>query len=276
MVEENLSPHPTSLSRLIGTLPNRFSASSVSTRDVDSQTMQIEIPDLDDDLPPPTSFTAGQPTSAFSPSPSSHRRDGSNTSNHQNQPNSAFSFPIFTSPIQSSSRPFGGQHPHLITNFNLACNPSPSPVEHGHSSEMRRKTSLTAQHIHVSSSGTNLNGSIHQNLISRPAPPRKLSVASIRGTSGSKSATPTESARLHRNNGSDLLNSSAGLNPVLASPFLPCLSPGPSGPANGRRSPRSRSNTTTTSTTNSGASGSSDPHAPLEVRLINLVSRVMQ
>ncbi|KAG0141238.1 hypothetical protein CROQUDRAFT_99015 [Cronartium quercuum f. sp. fusiforme G11] len=233
--------------------------------------MQIEIPDFDDESPASTSFGAFQ-GGPFSPSPSPstyHKRDGSNASN---QPGSAFSFPIFNSPIQASSRPFGGQHNYLHNNIIPS---GASSTDHGSSLDMRRKTSVNSHQLHTSPSSPSVNVALHQNLLSRPAAPRKLSVASIRAGASAKTSNNADHTRLHRKNGSDLLNSSFGLNSGLSSPFSPNLSPGTSAGHSGR-APRSRSDTTTTSTTHSGTSASSEHHSPLEVAIYLIMDRFFE
>ncbi|EGG02515.1 uncharacterized protein MELLADRAFT_91353 [Melampsora larici-populina 98AG31] len=248
--------------------------------------MQIEIPDFDDDTPflPTSSFGTQQnqfSASSFSPSTNDHHeRDGSSSSSthhHQQQQSTLFSF---TSPLQSSSRPFGGQshqpfhlinhHPnhHHLTNSNL----NSTTLDH----EIRTKSNLNHHQLHASPTSPSPNNSqLHQNLLTRSGPPRKLSVASLRTGVALKSSNNNhhlENSRLHRNNNPiDLLNTSIG----LSSPFSPNISPGTSTTHHGR-SPRSRSDTTTTSTTHSANTSNGEAHSPLEVAIYLIMDRFFE
>jgi hypothetical protein len=235
--------------------------------------MQIEIPDFDDDLP-------AQNYGAFSSSALSHRRDGSNSSNHQVNLTSGFSFPNFTTSSNlSASRPFGGQQSYptptaapLSRRPSATSNiPSSTIAIHDQSSStslgLRRNPSTTHHPpIHASPSSPSLNASYHN-----PAPPhttsrtahRKLSVASLRSGINSKSTPNSDNSRpqQQRHINDQIPNPSAGIHNQHASGSSPVSA----GTQNGRF-PRARSDTKTANAPNSTGSAHVDHHAPLEAR----------
>ncbi|KAH9822443.1 hypothetical protein DFH28DRAFT_1119418 [Melampsora americana] len=248
--------------------------------------MQIEIPEFDDESPLPSTSFGQQQQQHFNVT--DHKRDGSNASSsnhhhhhqqqHHHQP-SPFSF---TSPIQSSSRPFGGQNHHLINLHSTTIDhhsPNhphhPHHPHHHHNLDFRNKHALNTLHTHPSPTSPTPNSQFHQNLITRSAPPRKLSVASLRPGPPLKSSNNLEHSRSHRHHGLDLLNSSMGLTSALSSPFSPNISPATSATHHGR-SPRSRSETTATSTTNSVNSPNGEAHSPLEVAIYLIMDRFFE
>ncbi|PLW54499.1 hypothetical protein PCANC_05604 [Puccinia coronata f. sp. avenae] len=245
--------------------------------------MQIEIPDFDDDLP-------AQNYGAFSSSALSHRRDGSNSSNHQVNLTSGFSFPNFTTSSNlSASRPFGGQQSYptptaapLSRRPSATSNiPSSTIAIHDQSSStslVLRRNPSTTHHppIHASPSSPSLNASYHN-----PAPPhttsrtahRKLSVASLRSGINSKSTPNSDNSRpqQQRHINDQIPNPSAGINNQHASGSSPVSA----GTQNGRF-PRARSDTKTANAPNSTGSAHVDHHAPLEVAIYLIMDRFVE